>query len=101
MDPINVKVLLIEDDEDDVLLTKEYLQEVDNFKFEVAWESDPAKAREKLLKADYDISLIDYRLGKENGLDLIKFIQDKGVLTPAIVLTGQGDLKVDIDASRY
>ncbi|HTJ48839.1 MAG TPA: response regulator, partial [Cyclobacteriaceae bacterium] len=101
MDPINVKVLLIEDDEDDVLLTKEYLQEVDNFKFEVSWESDPAQAREKLLKADYDISLIDYRLGKENGLDLIKFIQDKGVLTPAIVLTGQGDLKVDIDASRY
>ncbi|HEY8938225.1 MAG TPA: ATP-binding protein, partial [Cyclobacteriaceae bacterium] len=40
-------------------------------------------------------------LGRENGLDLIKFIQDKGVLTPAIVLTGQGDLKVDIDASRY
>jgi PAS domain S-box-containing protein len=101
MEPINVRVLLIEDDEDDVLLTKEYLQEVGNFNFEVTWESDLSLAKDKLLMANYDISLIDYRLGRENGLDLIKFIQDKGVLTPAIVLTGQGDLKVDIDASRY
>ena len=37
----------------------------------------------------------------ENGLDLIKFAQDKGVLAPCILLTGQGDLKVDLDASRY
>ncbi|HEY8934466.1 MAG TPA: hypothetical protein VIM65_04570, partial [Cyclobacteriaceae bacterium] len=78
MEPIKVKVLLIEDDEDDVLLTKEYLQEVGNFNFEVVWESDLSLAKEKLLRADYDISLIDYRLGRENGLDLIKFIQDKG-----------------------
>jgi PAS domain S-box-containing protein len=96
-----VKVLLIEDDEDDVLLTKEYLAEVSTFSFEVSWESDLDKARNKMLEGDYDIFLIDYHLGSENGLDLVKFIQGKGVLTPAIILTGQGDLKVDIDASSF
>ena len=49
----------------------------------------------------YNVFLIDYRLGSENGLELIKFAQDNGVLVPCILLTGQGDLKVDIDASRY
>lgn len=96
-----IKVLLVEDDEDDVLLTKTYLAEVDNFDYEVSSESNPAKAREMMLTGNCDVFLIDYRLGSENGLDLIRFVQSKGVLTPCIILTGQGDLKVDIDASSY
>jgi PAS domain S-box-containing protein len=97
----NVKVLLIEDDEDDVILTKEYLAEVSTFSFEVSWEPNLNMARKKMVEGEYDVFLVDYHLGSENGLDLIKFIQDKGVLTPAIILTGQGDLKVDIDASSF
>jgi PAS domain S-box-containing protein len=101
MPTTTVKVLLIEDDEDDVLLTKMYLAAVENFNFEVSWEADLSRAREIILKKEHEVCLIDYRLGSETGLDLIKFIQGKGVLTPCIILTGQGDLKVDIDASRY
>ena len=96
-----IKVLLIEDDEDDVLLAKEYLGESQYYRFEVDWESNTKAAREKMTNKQYNVFLIDYRLGSENGLDLIKFAQDNGVLVPCILLTGQGDLKVDIDASRY
>jgi PAS domain S-box-containing protein len=96
-----IRVLLIEDDEDDVVLAKEYLNESGYFKFDVEWESNPQHAREKMLRKQYDVFLIDYRLGSENGLDLIKFAQDKGVLVPCILLTGQGDLNVDLDASRF
>jgi PAS domain S-box-containing protein len=96
-----IKVLLVEDDEDDVFLAKTYLSEVRNFDFEVSSESDLARARHIMLTATHDVNLIDYRLGSENGLDLIRFIQSKGILTPCILLTGQGDLKVDIDASSY
>lgn len=94
-----IKILLIEDDEDDVLLTKEYLRDIENYSFEVTWEPDLRVAREKILKGHYDLFLIDYRLGSENGLELIKVIRDANVITPAIILTGQGDLKVDVDAS--
>lgn len=96
-----IKVLLIEDDEDDVFLAQEYLRESEYYRFAVEWEANPQKAREKMLDRQFDVFLIDYRLGSENGLDLIKFAQDKGVLAPCILLTGQGDLKVDLDASRY
>ena len=96
-----VKVLLIEDDEDDYLLTRDYLLRIENFSFEVSWEPKLEMARNKILEGVYDIFLIDYRLGSENGLDLIKFIQNRGLLTPSIVLTGHSDLKVDIDASSF
>jgi len=101
MKPPLIRVLLIEDDEDDVILAKEYLLESQYYEFEVSWESNPILAREKLISNQFDIFLIDYRLGIENGLDLIKFAQNNGVLVPCILLTGQGDLKVDLDASRY
>lgn len=96
-----VKVLLIEDDEDDVLLVREYLAESDNFNFELEWEPKPEQARLKMVLGSHDVFLIDYRLGSETGLDLIKFAQQKGVITPSILLTGQGDLKVDLDATRF
>lgn len=94
-----IKVLLIEDDEDDVFLIRQYLAEVENFKFEVFWEPDLALAKRKMIEGDFQVFLIDYRLGGENGLDLIKYAQEKKVLTPSIVLTGHGDLEIDMDAS--
>jgi PAS domain S-box-containing protein len=101
MKTTTIKVLLIEDDEDDVLLVREYLAESGNFKFELEWEPKPEQARLKMVLGSHDVFLIDYRLGSETGLDLIKFVQQKGVITPCILLTGQGDLKVDLDATRF
>lgn len=95
-----VKILLIEDDEDDALLTREYLEEIDTFKFDITWEPNLSRAKKAMLEDGHEIFLVDYRLGGENGLDLIRYIHNKGVLTPAIVLTGQGDLEVDLYASR-
>lgn len=97
----HIRVLLIEDDEDDVLLAKEYLSDSENFKFELEWIAETDKAREKMMEHNHDVILVDYRLGSETGLDLIRYAQENGVLTPCILLTGQGDLKVDIDASRF
>jgi PAS domain S-box-containing protein len=95
-----IRILLIEDDEDDALLTREYLEEIDTYKFEVTWEPNLSKAKKAMLGGDYGIFLVDYRLGSESGLQLIEFAHSKGVLTPAIVLTGQGDLEIDLIASR-
>lgn len=96
----NVNVLLVEDDEDDALLTKEYLQEIDTYKFNFVWESNLSHAKKSMLEGDFDIFLVDYRLGGENGLDLLRHAHNNGVLTPAIILTGQGDFEIDQLASR-
>ncbi len=101
MNATAIKVLLIEDDDDDYFILNEYLKEVINFKFELTWEPILGNVRHQLLSGDYDIFLIDYLLGVENGLDLMKFIKEKGILTPVIILTGKGDSQVDTDASQF
>ena len=101
MKNIFVRVLIVEDDEDDMILTKAYLAEITNFTFETLWESNLIRASERMLTESYDIFLVDYHLGSENGLSLIQSIQNKGVITPSIILTGKGDIQVDRDASRF
>ncbi|MEJ1239490.1 ATP-binding protein [Chryseolinea sp. T2] len=95
-----IRVLLVEDDEDDFILAKEYLSGIDTFEFEVDWEQNLDKASKRALNKSYDIYLVDYHLGGGNGLDLVRFLHDHHILAPAIILTGQDNLKVDIDASR-
>jgi PAS domain S-box-containing protein len=97
--PNKVKILLIEDDEDDALLTQEYLQEISNYKFFVEWEPNSEKAKTKLTEGDYDLFLIDYNLGGITGLALINHIRKFQILTPAIILTGRADSAIDVDAS--
>jgi PAS domain S-box-containing protein len=94
-----VKILLIEDDEDDALLTQEYLQDIGNYNFIVEWEPNSDKARVKLTDGNYDIFLIDYNLGGVTGLSLINHIKGFQILTPAIILTGRADSAIDVDAS--
>jgi PAS domain S-box-containing protein len=98
---IPIQVLLVEDDEDDVLLTREFLSESETYRFDVEWEPRTDVAKQKMVDGKYDVFLIDYRLGSQSGLDLIKFANEKGVITPCILLTGQGDLRVDMDATKY
>ncbi|HTF18492.1 MAG TPA: ATP-binding protein [Chryseolinea sp.] len=95
-----IRVLLVEDDEDDVILAKEYLSGIDTFDFDVVWEPSIGAARKKALTEAYDLYLVDYHLGGENGLELVRFLHDNGILAPSIILTGQNNLNVDIDASR-
>lgn len=95
----DLKILLIEDDQDDVLLTKECLSEINNYNFTIDWEASSEEAKLKVVKEDYDLCLIDYNLGRTTGVNLLKYMRGIGVLTPAIILTGLGDSTIDTDAS--
>jgi PAS domain S-box-containing protein len=101
MNSVPINVLIVEDDEDDVFIVRKFLKQSEFFRFETTWESDPAKARELIEHGNFDVFLIDYRLGAENGLDLVRYAHSKNILKPSILLTGQGDLRVDVDASRF
>ena len=49
--------------------------------------------------ASYDVCLVDYRLGPEDGIALVRELLANGFDTPIIVLTGLGDRAVDIEAT--
>src|ERR1051326_2445581 len=100
MDDPRVKVLLIEDDEDDYILPREFLAETRGDNFQLDWLSDSDAALAAIQKDRHDVYLVDYRLGKNNGLELLRTAVVRGCQAPIILLTGQGDHKIDSEAMR-
>ncbi len=66
-----VRVLLIEDDEDDYLLTRELLEGSVDPLVELDWMRSYPAALAAIAKDEYDLYLVDYRLGTRTGLELI------------------------------
>ena len=93
-----VRVLLVEDDEDDAVLTRHLLREIEGAHFEVEWLSDPDEAQVQLCARRHDVCLADYRLGARDGIEFISEAVGRGCGVPIILLTGQGDHAVDLAA---
>jgi PAS domain S-box-containing protein len=91
-------VLLVEDDEDDYLITKALLSKAQSIDCNLRWASSYEEGLEAVLNDTFDACLVDYRLGARTGLDLLETANEHGVRTPVILLTGQGDLEVDLTA---
>ena len=96
-----VKILLVDDDEDDFILTKDILKEnINSQNYELTWCNNFSEAINAMLKSHYDIYLVDYRLGKESGIDLLNEAIKSNCTEPIIILTGKGDLKIDQEAMQ-
>lgn len=93
-----VKILLIEDDEDDYVLTRNYLNSNENFSYEIDWVVEHDKALERIKEDAHDIYLVDYMLGSYSGIDLLKEARRAGCTKPMIMLTGQDSYQTDIDS---
>src|ERR1043166_2101616 len=91
MDDPRLKVLLVEDDEDDYILTREFLAEIRGDNFELKWVADFDSALQVIEADQHDVYLVDYRLGKYSGLDLLRAAVARGCQSPIILLTGLGD----------
>lgn len=96
-----IKVLLVDDDEDDFIITRDYLKEAENSRYEIEWISDFEKAKEAILAKQHHIYLVDFRLGKHTGLDLLNFAKENKSKLPFIILTGQGDREIDMLAMKH
>ncbi|MFP3871201.1 MAG: PAS domain S-box protein [Syntrophobacteria bacterium] len=100
MKPRVLRVLLVEDDEDDYVIIRDLLSETEWRQFTLDWASTYAGAVETARQAEYDVYLIDYRLGERNGLELMRELHLDGCRSPIILLTGQGDHDVDLKAMQ-
>ena len=94
------RILIVDDDEDDYILTEDLLQEVGRDRFIVEWVRTGVAALEAMRANSSDVYLVDYRLGATNGLEILKQAREIGCNAPIILLTGQGDHEVDIQAMQ-
>ncbi len=91
MDSETVRVLLIEDDPDDYYLTKELFAEIPGRKIALDWARDYEAGIEAIESCDHDAYLVDFGLGKRDGLELLREALSMGCKGPIILLTGAGD----------
>jgi PAS domain S-box-containing protein len=90
-----IRVLLVEDDEDDYVLTRDILRAIGPARMELQWVETPDAALAALETGAHDVCLLDYRLGASTGLELLALIRERGWHGPAILLTGQEDAEID------
>ena len=90
-----IKILLIEDDEDDYFLTSDYLERCESPQFRLTWVTDSDAALEALKEGSFDLCLLDFLLGAENALDVLSILKANQVNVPVVILTGQSDTMVD------
>lgn len=81
---MNLKLLLLEDDEQLSEIIKEYLEEAG---CEVHHVADGEAALDKIYEERFDIYLLDVKVPFMNGFDLLSKLRSEGNETPAIFLT--------------
>lgn len=96
-----VRVLFVEDDEDDFRITQDLLCEVENNEFELDWVRTYEDAIAAIRRGGYGAFLVDYRLGRRSGLDLLCGELKGGTIAPVIILTGQHVAQVDVEARKH
>jgi len=94
-----LNVLVVDDDEDDLFLTCDYLSRVDTFTLQIDQEVSYKNALNQMLQDRHDLYFIDYLLGPHTGIELIREAKDAGVKKPFILLTGRGDKRIDMEAT--
>jgi PAS domain S-box-containing protein len=99
--PKAISVLLVDDDEDDYLLTASVFRDLDtSWDFELIWCPTFADAVKSLQNCKHDLYIFDYLLGSRTGIDLIGKALEYHCEEPIILLTGKGDEKIAVEALR-
>lgn len=94
----NATILIVDDDEDDHFILSSYLRDVPGNSFSITWGPTFSEGLSQLSTGQYDIAFVDYRLGARSGVDFLKEARDRQLDTPIVLLTGQGNYAVDLEA---
>ncbi|MEA2217964.1 MAG: hypothetical protein QOJ35_590 [Solirubrobacteraceae bacterium] len=94
-----LKVLLVEDDEEDYVITRGMLSGQDRVRFRVEWCADYDDALAIIREQRHDVYLVDFRLGGRTGLELVRDGFAARPRAPVLILTGQSDYDIDLEAT--
>ncbi|NJN46116.1 MAG: response regulator [Candidatus Competibacteraceae bacterium] len=85
-----IKILLVDDDEIYSVFLAELVREIEGLQCELNWVESAAQGLNAIEQASYDVYLIDYQLGQDNGLQLMQAVHNQGWNAPMILLTSTG-----------
>ncbi len=91
------KILIVDDNEYDFLIIKQYIKNIKGYNFNVEWRYDYEGAMNDVCEKKYALYLVDYYLGANTGLDFIKEAFEKKCEEPIIILTGRAAPELDAE----
>ena len=95
-----IRIGVIDDDEDDFFIINDYLREIGNVNFVIDWINSYKTAIDKIKAGAYHLYFLDYRLGNETGLELLQDAMALQCDSPIVILTGKGNKAIDIKAMQ-
>lgn len=96
---LKLKVLLVEDDLDQAELVKGSLRRFDP-RFEIETANTGESCLKKLSNNEYEVIILDYKLPVMNGLEILHKIEEQEIDTPVVVVSGQGNEQVAVEALK-
>ncbi len=99
--PDSLRILYVEDSEHDIILFHQAFKK-SNISFEISDVSRAEKALELLSTNAYsfDVIVSDYKLPGITGLELVRELIKKNIKLPSVLITGQGDENLAVDALK-
>lgn len=99
-DTRRLNVLLVDDDQDDSTIFEKLISHLRGFRVDFTWTSDAETALDMIRNRHFDVHFVDYRLGRESGLDLIGRALDDDPCKAFVVVTGAGDESLAAESFR-
>ncbi|ABD89316.1 hybrid sensor histidine kinase/response regulator [Rhodopseudomonas palustris] len=95
-----IRALLVDDAEIEYRSLDRMLQKISTRRYRLDWAASFDEGLAAFRRDEHDVFLVDFRLGPESGLDLIRRAREFGVMKPIIMLTAYGDAIIDAAATK-
>ncbi|MDE3057742.1 MAG: sigma-54-dependent Fis family transcriptional regulator [Bacteroidota bacterium] len=96
--PRKYNILIVDDEPSVVFLLKEELTELEEYAVTTAL--DGAEAINLLHMQPYDVVLLDVKMPRVSGIEVLKFIRENYPATQVIILTNVADVKTAIETMK-
>lgn len=91
------RILLVDDERPN----RRVLRDIFEFeKFEVDEAEDGEIGLSKILANDYDVVLLDIKMPKKDGMEVLDGMREAGKETPVVVLSGHGNIETAVEAVK-
>lgn len=91
------RILVIDDDASILKVIKMRLEAQ---QYEVVTAEDTQSALKSMAKNEFDLALVDLKLGKENGIDLMERMHEEDPSLPIVILTAHGTIESAVEAMK-
>lgn len=95
-----IRILLVEDDEEDKELLARNLREIRNPAYEIEWVPRLDQALDILGRQAFDVILLDLSLPDSYGEETFNRVHEKAAHLPIIILTGLSEEKFSLELMR-